>query len=236
MIKNEEINDQDLDLNPDLDMDLDMDLDLDNINIDDFKDTDIDIDEDDLSIESTIEELSNESDNVEYIRDAKLVGKHSLRHDKIFVGGKSRKNFDDDAPDAEENIEEEFEDDTKKMSFEIEYDSPILGTYLDNDERLLLKKLKERVLEAVLTKTNININLPRRKPSNTDFIKYYRIVKKELENDLFSDAEIFVELSIYFSDNLFGMFRLLDSNSAAKILADLEKKYNLSHLRHMVFK
>lgn len=217
--------------------DIDLDLDL-----NDFKDTDIITVDDDLELDLDMDlelelDISNdEPENVEYTRDAKLVGKHSLRHDKIFVGGKARKNYDDDATPEEEEPEEEQDDSTQKMSFEIEYDSPILGTYLDNDERLLLKKLKERVLDAVLNKTNININLPRRKPSNVDFIKYYRIVKKELENDIFSDAEIFVELSIYFSDNLFGMFRLLDSISASKILSDLEKKYNLSELKEMVFK
>ena len=139
---------------------------------------------------------------------------------------------EDDLPIEEEK--EEYDDNTiDKMSFEIEYDSSVLGVYLDTDERLRIKQLKERVYNAIINHTNINVSAPRRKPSKNDFNKYFKNVKKQLENDMFSDAEIFVELSIYFSDNLFGMFKLLDSSISSKILADLKVKYNFSEINDL---
>ena len=202
------------------DIEIDIDLDYDNI--------------DNVNIEKIADDIETISDDVSYQRNAKLVGKHSLRHDKIFVGGKPRRNVsdEDDLPIEEEK--EEYDDNTiDKMSFEIEYDSSVLGVYLDTDERLRIKQLKERVYNAIINHTNINVSAPRRKPSKNDFNKYFKNVKKQLENDMFSDAEIFVELSIYFSDNLFGMFKLLDSSISSKILADLKVKYNFSEINDL---
>ncbi len=217
------------------DEDIDMDdvISLDDSDIEDIE-IDLDIDNiDDINIEKAVDEIASD---VSYTRNAKLVGKHSLRHDKIFVGGKPRRNVDDeDEPKILEEEQANDESSIDKVSFEIDYDSSVLGVYLDTDERLRIKKLKESVFEAINENTNINVNAPRRKPSKIDFNKYFKKVKKALEKDIFSDAEIFVELSIYFSDNLFGMFKLLDSSTSSKILSDLEKKYNFSEIKNVDF-
>ena len=51
----------------------------------------------------------------------------------------------------------------------------------------------------------------------------------------FSRSEIFVELSYYFSDNLFNMFKLLDKSSSAAIISELMTKYKVSHIKSVDF-
>jgi hypothetical protein len=81
--------------------------------------------------------------------------------------------------------------------------------------------------EIIKTKTKINLKSSRRKPSRIDFNDYYRLMCKEIDSNRFSRTEIFVELSGYFSDNVFTMFKLLDKNFRVKIVNDLVNKYNI---------
>ncbi len=51
----------------------------------------------------------------------------------------------------------------------------------------------------------------RRKPSKSDFNHYYFLLKTHLKDESFTNIELFNELAIYFSDNIFNMFKLLDN-------------------------
>jgi hypothetical protein len=70
--------------------------------------------------------------------------------------------------------------------------------------------------------TEINFLNNRRKPSRVDFNQYYSLLRKHLSDESFTNIELFNELSVYFSDNLFNMFKLLDNNWRNLIIAELQ--------------
>jgi hypothetical protein len=63
----------------------------------------------------------------------------------------------------------------------------------------------------------------RRKPSKSDFNYFYYLLKTNLQQEKFSNIEIFNELSVYFSDNLFNMFKLLDNKWRNMIISELQE-------------
>ena len=84
-------------------------------------------------------------------------------------------------------------------------------------------EVKEKVYDVLTTKTKLNLLNNRRKPSKIDFNSYYSILKRELVNERFSNVELFNELSVYFSDNLFNMFKLLDNRWRNVIIEELHE-------------
>ena len=62
----------------------------------------------------------------------------------------------------------------------------------------------------------------RRKPSRSDFNSYYNLLKVQLEEESFTNIELFNELAVYFSDNLFNMFKLLDNKWRNMIINELQ--------------
>lgn len=129
----------------------------------------------------------------------KLQGKHSLKYDSIFKGKK------DDL----------VEDDMSSMffneNFEIDKSSVVYTESHDNEQYLRGKRVKEKVYDVLSRKTTLNFLNNRRKPSRVDFNNYYFLLTEELLNERFTHVELFNELSVYFSDNLFNMFKLLDN-------------------------
>ena len=71
--------------------------------------------------------------------------------------------------------------------------------------------------------TKVDFKVNRRKPSKVDFNSYICILKKNLSEYNFTNVEIFNELSFYFSDNLFNMFKLLDSYWKQEIIKELQE-------------
>jgi hypothetical protein len=62
----------------------------------------------------------------------------------------------------------------------------------------------------------------RRKPSRVDFNNYYLLLIIELDSERFTNVELFNELAVYFSDNLFNMFKLLDNKWRNLIILELQ--------------
>ena len=58
--------------------------------------------------------------------------------------------------------------------------------------------------------------------STITFNTYYTILKSNLKNESFTNIELFNELAVYFSDNLFNMFKLLDNNWRNLIISELQ--------------
>jgi hypothetical protein len=155
----------------------------------------------------------------------RLIGKHSLRHDPFFGGKRQKK--EDDEPDTYEPDMSSLSIDPSSSDYEESNDS--YGNYR-------IRQLRESVYNAVVNNTDIDINTPRRKPSKLDFNRYFNAVKRAIGKDMFSEAEIFVELAPYFSDNLFNMFKLLDTKIANRIIIDLKNKYGaMSALQDLDF-
>jgi hypothetical protein len=165
----------------------------------------IEVSDDDL------EEEKPEGDDV-VLSKHKLQGKHSLKYDSIFKGKKEDISEEDD-------INQFYFND----SFEVDKSSILYDESQENEKYLRNKKVKERIYEILSTKTKLNFLNNRRKPSKIDFNNYYHLLKIELEEDRFSNVEIFNELSVYFSDNLFNMFKLLDNKWRNLIIKELHE-------------
>lgn len=157
----------------------------------------------------------------------KHSGKHSLKYDSIFKGRKTD-------PSTPEDYDPIF-DSRASDKMEIDPGSTFFQEATDPEEYEQAKRLKERVYTLILTRTHVNINNNRRKPSRADFNKYYKMVLTELRGEGFSKPAIFVELSHYFSDNLYNMFRLLDADAGAEILRDLRGNSNMRPLDDIDF-
>lgn len=165
--------------------------------------------EEEVIIEITEEEEEVVEDVV--LSKHKIQGKHSLKYDTIFKGKK-------------EEISEE--EDTSSTFFNDNFDlDKGSSTYLeshDSESYLRQKRVKERVYEVLLQKSGINFLNNRRKPSRIDFNHYFNLLNNELKSERFTNVEIFNELSFYFSDNLFNMFKLLDNKWRNKIISELQ--------------
>lgn len=207
------------DLQDDSDDDSDNDIEDGGLGIDD-DDDDIDIiieiDEDDLDItepklEIKSEEESSDSDVV--LSKHKLEGKHSLKYDSIFKGKKEDPLDEDEGTSSFENY---------KDTIEVDRSSNYYFESIDNEKYIRAKQVKERVYEILEANTSINFLNNRRKPSRNDFNQYYNILKDGLQSESFTNVELFNELAVYFSDNLFNMFKLLDKKWRNLIILELQ--------------
>lgn len=182
---------------------------------DDDEDIDIviEIDEDELDLESETQEEESKSEEDIVLSKHKLEGKHSLKYDSIFKGKK------------EEVTEEEGLDaysSYRKDTIEVDKSSNYHTESIDNESYIRSKLVKERVYDVLKEHTTLNFMNNRRKPSRNDFNNYYSLLKNNLKDESFTNIELFNELAIYFSDNLFNMFKLLDNKWRNLIINELQ--------------
>lgn len=189
--------------------------DIESIDIDDSDMTDdvIEITEEDIEDFKKLDnELLNASDTDAGISKHKANGKHALKYDTIFKGKR------------DEVIDEE---DSMDSSFNTNWSADVSTLYhhesQNNDEYIREKELKEKVYKVLTTSTNLDFDQNRRKPSRVDFNNYFFLLKTELCNDKFTNIQLFNELSFYFSDNLFNMFKLLDNKWRNLVISELQE-------------
>ena len=190
------------------------------IEIDDDGDIDIviEINEDDLNLESE-EEVSSDEEVVESGDDIilskhKIEGKHSLKYDSIFKGKKEDPVSEDDMDGFAAYYKE---------TIEVDKSSIYHHESIDNENYVRTKLVKEKVYEVLKQNTSINFLNNRRKPSRVDFNYYYSLLKENLKDESFTNIELFNELAVYFSDNLFNMFKLLDNSWRNLIISELQE-------------
>jgi hypothetical protein len=138
-------------------------------------------------------------------------GKHSLKYDSIFKGRKEDTDQEDD-----------FERMASSENFEVDKSSYYWVESIDNENYVKDKRVKEKVYEILRDHTDISFLNNRRKPSKSDFNRYYFLLKTHLKQENFTNVELFNELSVYFSDNLFNMFKLLDNKWRNMIIQELQ--------------
>ena len=192
--------------------DEEIDIDSDDILIDD-EDLldDILIDDEDLIIDE-VKPITTEDEDI-VLSKHKLEGKHSLKYDSIFKGKKEEVN-EDDTSDLFSGY--------YKESIEVDRGSNYYFESIDNESYVRSKLVKERVYTVLSEHTSINFLNNRRKPSRVDFNQYYSLLKINLKDESFTNIELFNELSVYFSDNLFNMFKLLDNRWKNLIIVELQ--------------
>ena len=148
--------------------------------------------------------------------------KHSLSYDSIFKG-KREDPLTEDSVELSSNFNDTFEVDKSSIYW---FES------VDNENYIKEKRIKEKVYEVLANHTDINFLNNRRKPSRSDFNHFYYLLKTHLVGESFTNVELFNELAIYFSDNLFNMFKLLDNKWRNLIISELQEhigKQNYSH-------
>jgi len=188
-----------------------LDLDDDDDNLDIL----IEIDDEDLNLMNDEEEkkTSDEEEEDIVLSKHKIEGKHSLKYDSIFKGKKEDPLSEDDLDGFAFY---------HKESIEVDKSSNYYFESIDNENYIRTKLVKERVYAVLTEHTSLNFMNNRRKPSRTDFNQYYSLLKRNLESESFTNVELFNELAVYFSDNLFNMFKLLDNKWRNLIIKELQ--------------
>jgi hypothetical protein len=190
------------------------------LDIEDDGDIDIviEIDEDDLDLtdsenEVIADEETSESGDDIILSKHKIEGKHSLKYDSIFKGKKEDPVSEDDMDGFAAYYKE---------TIEVDKSSIYHHESIDNETYVRGKLVKERVYQVLKENTTINFLNNRRKPSRVDFNCYYSLLKENLKEESFTNIELFNELAVYFSDNLFNMFKLLDNSWRNLIINELQ--------------
>lgn len=159
----------------------------------------------------------------------KLEGKHSLKRDTIFNGKLS------------ENTTEDIDiyGQVGEMDFSFG-DSPLeKGTLFEEESRnsddfINRRNLAKDVNTLLKEKTDIDFKSNRRKPNKVVFNSYYKLLLEEIGSS-YTKCEIFTELSYYFTDNIFNMYKLLDKSYAMGIISELREKGYLSDITSINF-
>lgn len=167
----------------------------------------IEIDEEDL----TFDETPKEQEEIVLSKHT-MEGKHSLKYDSIFKGKK-------EDPLSEESIEFSV---SSYDGISVDPGSLYWTESMDNENYIKEKRIREKVYQILLDHTDLNFMNNRRKPSRSDFNHYYYLLKTNLHQESFTNIEIFNELAVYFSDNLFNMFKLLDNKWRNLIISELQ--------------
>jgi hypothetical protein len=205
--QNEEDSFIDGDDEDDIDEDGDIEMDEDDDNLDIIIEID---DEDDIS--DDVSEKTDELDDVVLYKH-KIEGKHSLKYDSIFKGKKEDPVSEDDFDSFADYFNSSIEVD-KSSQYHVES--------IDNESYVRDKLVKERVYAVLTEHTTINFLNNRRKPSKNDFNHYFSLLKTHLKDESFTNTELFNELAVYFSDNIFNMFKLLEPKWINLIISELQ--------------
>jgi hypothetical protein len=215
------------DLKKNIDNDIDNDIDNNDIVSDDNDDGRIVL-EDDNKIE--IDDQKIDEDTI-YFRfntsTHRMEGKHSLKRDTIFNGKLNEENEEEDMYSSNSEYFSNNGIPVKKGTI---FDMESHNFHDMEDQRLL----KKNIYDLLKKNTNIEFQSNRRKPNKHFFNEYYEMLLKELGNK-YSKSEIFVELSYYFTDHIFNIYKLLYPKHATNIIKELKDKGYLNELDNMNF-
>jgi hypothetical protein len=157
----------------------------------------------------------------------KLEGKHSLSRDTIFKGKIDENNEESEYILYQEDIN--FNDGLPIESGTIyEFESRFNEDYVD---RL---NLQRDIYDLLKSKTDLDFSSNRRKPNKQSFNDYYKMLLDNIGKE-YTKSEIFVELSYYFTDNIFNMFKLLDKEYATHLIVELKQSGHLNNLNNINF-
>jgi len=184
---------------------------------------DVYIDEMDFINSDEVEEIE-ESENFDLLykmntNKHREQGKHQLPRDTIFKGKLDDKSDDKD----DQKIDNSYD---SSNIFDIQYN--------EGDDYLNQNNLTKDVFNILNDKTKLDFKQNRRKPNKEVFNGYYNLLIKELGYK-YTKSEIFVELSYYFTDNIFNMFKLLDKKPANAIIKELIQKGYLKNISGINF-
>jgi len=198
----------------------DLELDEDSEDSNDISDDESEEEEDEDESEDDIDIMFKFNTN-----NHKIEGKHSLKRDTIFKGKV------EDEEEFHSYITEEY---APTDGFPIEAGSAYEFESKHNDEYVNRLELSKDVYRLLSDNTELDFTSNRRKPNRQAFNDYYRMLLNNLGKK-YTKSEIFVELSYYFTDNIFNMFKLLDKEYATQIIFELKKSGYLDNLNNINF-
>jgi hypothetical protein len=181
-------------------------------------------------VDPSDDELAIEEDEIDIMikfgtNNHKIEGKHSLKRDTIFKGKVEKE------PDQHSYIMEDY---PTQDGFPIEAGSAYEFESKHNAEYVNRIDLSNDVYRLLQENTELDFTSNRRKPNKQAFNDYYRMLLDKLCRK-YSKSEIFVELSYYFTDNIFNMFKLLDKEYATQIIIELKQSGYLDNLNNINF-
>lgn len=195
---------------------------------------DIDLEnEDTLSEEKISDDEDNDEDDVDIMfkfntNNHKIEGKHSLARDTIFKG-----KLEDNTDQVDEyfNIQEDINI-SDGLPIEVGTSYEFESKY--HEEYVSRLNLSKDVYKILSEKTELDFSCNRRKPNRQAFNDYYKMLIDNIGKE-YTKSEIFVELSYYFTDNIFNMFKLLDKEYATQIIIELKQGGHLDNLNGINF-
>lgn len=180
----------------------------------------------DKDIEIPVEEDSEMDIMFKFnVNSHKIDGKHSLKRDTIFKGK---------LENTEEQVDDYINTQIDNNGILIEAGSAFEFESRYNEDYVNRLKLSQDVYDYLNDLTELDFSSNRRKPNRQAFNEYYRMLIDNIGKD-YTKSEIFVELSYYFTDNIFNMFKLLDKEYATQIIVELKKSGYLSNLNNINF-
>ena len=200
---------------------------IDDVIIDDFEGENLDID-DVIEICDEEEDVDDETDIMFKFNtnNHKLEGKHALVRDTIFKGKLET------AEEQEQQSHQEEININDGLPIEIGTSYEFESKY--HEEYINRLNLQQDVYQLLDDKTELDFSSNRRKPNRQAFNDYYRMLLDNIGKE-YTKSEIFVELSYYFTDNIFNMFKLLDKECATQIIIELKQSGYLSNLNNINF-
>lgn len=157
----------------------------------------------------------------------KIEGKHALQRDTIFKGKDDNSTEDGESSSTQDlfNVNDGF---TLEVGSSFDFESK------NNEDYVNRLNLSKDVYELLNEKTELDFSSNRRKPNKQAFNDYYRMLLENVGKE-YTKSEIFVELSYYFTDNIFNMFKLLDKEYATQIIVELKQSGYLRNLNNINF-
>jgi len=159
----------------------------------------------------------------------KLEGTHSLKRDTIFMG-----KLDEESDELEDYELSSSISDYDTDNYDIEKGSTYEVETRHYQDYYYKKSLTKDIYDILDNKTEIDFVENRRKPNKQTFNNYYKMCVEDLGMK-YSKSEIFVELSYYFTDNIFNMFKLLNKKHATGIIVELKDKGYLKDIGNINF-
>jgi len=156
----------------------------------------------------------------------KIEGKHALKRDTIFKG-----KIEDNLEDSEHYTQNDF---NMSDGLPIEAASAYEFESKHNEEYVGRLNLSKDVYKLLDEETELDFSKNRRKPNRQAFNDYYTLLLDNIGKE-YTKSEIFVELSYYFTDNIFYMFKLLDKEYATQIIVELKQSGYLNNLNNINF-
>lgn len=182
---------------------------------------------------STSDDEDLETDDVDIMfkfntNNHKIEGKHALKRDTIFKG-----KLEDGLDQVDEyfNIQDEI---NINDGLPIEVGTNYEFESKHNEDYVNRLNLSRDVHQMLSENTELDFSCNRRKPNRQAFNDYYKMLIDNIGKE-YTKAEIFVELSYYFTDNIFNMFKLLNKEYATQIIIELKQAGYLDNLNNINF-